>query len=375
MDPGLREVRLHRLALYQFKCYPELQLDFEKQVVCLLGHNGAGKTNLLDAIHYLAFCKSYFNSVDAQNIRTGGDACSISGEFTRGGMPESIHVAWKRNQRKTVRRNQKEYERLSSHIGLLPAVIITPYDTDLVLEGSETRRRFLDGTLSQVDPVYLEHLVRYGQALQQRNTLLRQMARSGSFSESFFESWDYQLELHATPIHERRKAFFDSFSELFRGIYGWISGSREAPELHYETDMADEPLSVRLRAALPKDRALERTTCGVHKDDISFLLDGLSLKRFGSQGQQKSFLISLKLAQLLYLRNTSGWCPILMLDDLFDKLDEERVWNLLRWLRQEHPGQLFITDTHLERIPQLLTRLEMSFEAWEIRNASALRIS
>lgn len=374
MEYGLRDIHLTRLSLYQFKCYPEAVLGFSQPVVCFLGHNGAGKTNLLDAIHYLSFSKSYFHSVDAQAILSGKEECSISGEFIRGGQPEVITCAWKKGQRKVLRRNHKEYDKLARHIGLLPAVMITPYDMELILGGSEERRRFVDSTLSQVSAPYLDHLIQYNQALQQRNALLKQLGRSGSFDPEVLEPWDHRLALHGEAIFTQRSAFFRDFLPLFIPVYRELSGDRETPSITYLSDQQQGPLSDQLREALPRDRVLERTTRGAHKDELELELDGFALRRFGSQGQQKSFLISLKLAQLLYLRDQTGMNPMLMLDDLYDKLDESRVHNLLRWIHAHHRGQLFITDTHLHRIPALLRSLGISHEAWEIDQAACRRM-
>jgi DNA replication and repair protein RecF len=368
MEHGLRDIQLTRLSLYQFKCYPEAHLTFSSPVVCFLGHNGAGKTNLLDAIHYLSFSKSYFNSVDAQNISSDKEECSITGEFVRGGQPELISCAWRKGQRKVLRRNQKEYDKLAQHIGLLPAVMITPYDVDLILEGSEVRRRFIDSTLSQISPAYLDHLVQYNQALQQRNALLKQLGRS--VTHDLTEPWDHQLAVHGEAIYAERSAFIEAFLPLFVQVYREISGGRETPSLRYSSDLHSGKLMDQLRDTLERDKALERTTKGIHKDELEFDLDDRMIRKFGSQGQQKSFLISLKLAQLMYLRDKSGMNPLLMLDDLYDKLDESRVHNLLRWIHDHHQGQLFITDTHPDRIPNLLKGLHISHEVWDVDQAA-----
>jgi len=373
MEPVNRDIRLNRLSLYQFKSYPEVSLEFDHAVVCFLGHNGAGKTNLLDAIHYLSFSKSYFHNVDAAHIATGGEESAITGEFIRGEFPELITCAWRKNQRKVLKRNHKEYDKLSQHIGLLPAVMITPYDVELILEGSETRRRFIDATLSQVSPVYLDHLLQYNQALQQRNALLKQSGKSGSHHEALFEPWDHRLSHHGEAIFNQRKEFVESFQTLFETVYLHITGGKETPSLKYLTDLEDGPLLTQLTACIQKDRMLERTTKGIHKDEIEFYLDHRMIKRFGSQGQQKSFLISLKLAQLMYLREKTGLNPLLLLDDLYDKLDESRVNNLLHWIGEFHRGQIFITDTHPDRIPALLSGLNLSFELWDVEDSKVVK--
>lgn len=375
MKEGIRDIRLNRLSLYQFKSYADASLEFDVAVVCFLGNNGAGKTNLLDAIHYLSFSKSYFNSVDAQNIAEGLDECSITGTFERGGLPEQMVCAWRKGQRKTLRRNGKEYDKLSQHIGLLPSVMITPYDIDLILEGSEVRRRFVDSTLSQVSPAYLEHLIQYNQALQQRNALLRQSARSTQLPDELLEPWDVQLIAHGEAIYEARNQFARAFTEVFAETYQALSQGREQPAFAYQSDLENDRLHELLTQSRQKDRMLERTTQGIHKDELNFLLDGRMLRKFGSQGQQKTYLIALKLAQLIYLREQTGLNPLLMLDDLYDKLDESRVHNLLHWLHNHHRGQLFITDTHPQRIPELLRRIGVEHEAWEVRDSRAVRIN
>lgn len=363
-------LRLERLTLYQFKNYESLEITFDKSVVCFLGNNGEGKTNLLDAIHYLSFSKSYFNTIDGQNIRQGEEQASVSGEFERQGQPEMIHCAIRKSQRKIFKRNHKEYERLSEHIGLFPSVMITPYDIELILEGSEVRRKFIDATISQYSAAYLENLMQYNQALQQRNNLLKTMNRSGSFSSELLEPWDHRLSMHADIINRERAAFIEAFSPVFLEVYHHISGGKEEVKISLQAEHADAPLIDKLAQCRERDRVLERTTVGPHKDDLDFLLNGRSLKKFASQGQQKSFLIALKLAQYLILKKNTQLVPILLLDDLYDKVDETRVLNLLQWLIEHHPGQVFITDTHVDRIPALLQRLNAGYNAFIISQNS-----
>lgn len=363
-----QNLELKQLKLYQFKNYESIELRFDRPIVCFLGNNGEGKTNLLDAIHYLCFSKSYFNTIDSQNIRNGEDQSGIAGEFLRNDIPENLHCAIRRGQKKVFRRNNKEYDRLSEHIGHFPSVMITPYDIELILEGSEVRRRFIDSTISQYSSAYLENLMQYNHALQHRNNLLKQMSRSGQFNAEALEPWDYRLDMHATVIRKERMRFMDDFLPLFGDVYAFISGDREKPDIRYDHDDLSIPLIDLLFKNRDRDRVLERTTGGPHKDDLDFILSGLSLKKFGSQGQQKSFLISLKLAQYLLLSGKSGVCPILLLDDLYDKVDELRVSNLLRWLTEHHRGQIFITDTHSDRIPVLLQTMGASYTAFRIEN-------
>jgi DNA replication and repair protein RecF len=373
----LREAPLSiaKLSLFQFKNYESIEINFDAPVVCFLGDNGEGKTNLLDAIHYLTSCKSYFNAVDSQNIKSGEDQGSIAGEFMRNYQPEMVHCALRKNQRKIFKRNHKEYDRLAEHIGFLPSVIITPYDIELILEGSEVRRKFVDITISQYSNKYLEHLVAYNQALSQRNNLLKSFGKSGKYTPELLEPWDFQLVQHATFIYEERLKFFEKFIPVFNGMYQTISNGKEQASLEYKSDLATDSLENLLLKNRDKDKFLERTSAGIHKDELEFLLDGHPLKKFASQGQQKSYLIALKLAQYLTLKQENEATPILLLDDLYDKVDETRVGNLLAWLHQNHRGQIFITDTHTDRIPALLSKMEAKFEAFHIQKNAASKMS
>lgn len=361
-------LELKRLKLYQFKNYESIEISFDEHINCFLGNNGEGKTNLLDAIHYLCFTKSYFNAIDAQNIRNGEEQCSITGDFLRNEIPEELHCAIRKGQRKVLKRNNKEYDRLSEHIGHFPSVMITPYDIELILDGSEVRRKFIDATISQYSVNYLEQLIQYNHALQSRNNLLKQMGKSNAFMAEHLEPWDHRLDMHAQTIFSERQHFIDTFLPLFKEVYAYITGDKENPDIRYEHDDMSQGLLPLLEKNKDRDRILERTSAGPHKDDLDFMLGGISLKKFGSQGQQKSFLIALKLAQYLIITRKSGIYPILLLDDLYDKVDETRVSNLLKWLTEHHFGQIFITDTHVDRIPALLQRLDAKHKAFKIQN-------
>jgi DNA replication and repair protein RecF len=358
---------LNRLVLYNFKSYEQAEFDFSAPVICITGNNGCGKTNLLDAIHYLSYCKSYFNPIDSQNIRQGEEQCSITAEVARGTSEEQLICAMRAGQRKIFKRNHKEYDRLADHIGWMPSVIITPYDGELIHEGSEVRRKFLDSTISQLSRPYLDHLIQYNHSLLQRNNLLKSMGQQRRFNAELLEPWDFQLVRHGEVIHEARTNYLKAYIPLFSTIYEEISGVAEIPSISYSSDLNDQKFGEILIANHERDRHAERTTVGIHKDELEFTLRGMSLKKYASQGQQKSFLIALKLAQFVYLRNIQRYNPILMLDDLFDKLDESRVSNLLSWLKRHQVGQVFITDTHSDRIPMLLDQLEMASETWNIQ--------
>jgi DNA replication and repair protein RecF len=374
-DEQMLRVKLERLTLYQFKNYASAELHFSAPVVCFLGNNGSGKTNLLDAIHYLSISKSYFNTADSQNIQHGEDQCSITGDFVRGEMPEHVVCTLRKGLRKVFKRNHKEYDRMADHIGLLPSVIITPYDAELIYDGSEVRRKFMDSTISQRSAIYLDHLIQYNQALQQRNNLLKQMAERNQFSEELLEPWDFQLTNHGNVLFEMRKAFAVEFAPLFERIYHFVTNGKEAPSVKYIADLDSSSFEELLTKSRQKDRVLQRTCVGIHKDELDFDLNGLSLKKYASQGQQKSFLISLKLAQLAYLKQHLKINPLLLLDDLYDKVDDGRVARLLLWLKENPCGHVFITDTNTERIPAILQSMHMDMQCFEVNDAAIQPIS
>lgn len=368
------EIRLRRLTLFNFKNYLELVLESHADVICFLGPNGSGKTNLLDAVHYLCNCKSYFNPMDAQNIAFGEQQMVISGVFERKGEQEEIVCALKRNQRKIFKRNHKEYERLIDHYGWLPCVMITPYDIDLIWEGSEIRRKFIDSTLSQFSRSYLDHLIAYNHALLQRNAVLKTYAGQVHFPEEFIELWDVKLIDHAAFIHEERKSFLTNFTAVFNQVYRRISGDAEQVSLRYMSELNEHSLEYLLKTNQQRDRRLERTGSGVHKDDLEFLIEGHPIKKFASQGQQKSFLFALKFTQYLFIRENLQLNPILMLDDFFDKIDALRVNNILDWLKENHVGQIFITDTSTTRVLELLRSRDIAFDAREIAGGKIVSV-
>lgn len=348
---------LNRLHLLNFKNYSETEVTLSSKINCLVGPNGAGKTNILDAIYYLSFLKSYLNNTDQLNVRHGNDFFVVEGWFDRDGHEEHIHCAVHKEQKKKARRNKKEYERLQDHIGLLPLVIISPYDKDLISEGSALRRKFMDSVISQYDAEYLDQLVRYKRILDQRNSLLKYFAQNRTFDKDTLEVYDHQLIELANAIFPKRKAFIESFVPLFSEIYRSISKKQERVSLVYESDMLNGDLGQLLVKNLSKDRVLQFTSMGVHKDDLGFYLDDVPIKKIGSQGQQKTFVISLKLAQFEYLHRQNGFKPILLLDDIFDKLDEQRVEALVQMVNEHRFGQIFITDTHPERTKAVIKRV------------------
>ena len=361
---SMDEIRLQKLSLYHFKNYEELSVETHASANCFVGKNGSGKTNLLDAIYYLSTCKSYFNAIDSQNIQFDADQFAITGEFYRHGISEQIICSVRRNQRKIFKRNFKEYDRLSEHIGLLPCVMVTPYDIELIWDGSEVRRKFLDSTLAQLSRSYLDDLIAYNHALLQRNTVLKTYSKQAHFPDDFLEIWDAQLIERATQIHEARSSFLQKFSGVFQRVYREISGGNEEVSFHFDSELNQTDMQQLLKNNARRDRQLERTSSGIHRDDIDFLMEGNPLKKFASQGQQKSFLFALKFAQYLFMRESAGVSPILLLDDFFDKIDESRVANIIGWLARNEIGQLFITDTSIERLPALLKKTGLDFRAW-----------
>ena len=350
---------LDRLILTNFKNYTEADISLCGNVNCFIGNNGAGKTNLLDAVYYLSFCKSYFNPVDQQNIRLGTDFFAIHGHY--GDTVYSCIL--KRGQAKQMRCNKKAYKALMEHIGKLPLVMVSPSDQSLITGGSDLRRKFVDGVISQTDRTYLEHLIQYGKTLEQRNRLLKQMWEDRVWEEAMVAVWDEQLIRHGEYLYDCRQQFITDFIPLFEEYYHNIAGTDEPGIIAYQRD--ERSLDIQLYESRQADKYAQYTTCGPHKDDILFSLgEEMSVKRFGSQGQQKSFALALKLAQFQYLNDHLGQKPILLLDDIFDKLDMLRVKQLIALVGSERFGQVLLTDTQpwrvqaiFDELPQLEHRL------------------
>lgn len=345
---------LSSLKLTQFKNYESQQLSFSPRLNCFVGFNGAGKTNLLEAIYYLCMSKGYGSAADQYSIRHGDHVARIDGNFwLEDGREDRIVVKLRKRQRKMIERNGTAYERISEHVGRYPVVIVTPDDIKLVLEGSSTRRKLLDNSLSQTDPVYLNHLIAYNKLLDNRNARLKELEGRRDHT-GLLEVYNQQMEEPAVYIHEKRQAFVAPFTTLLREAYGTISGQREEVMLEYRSQLNDLNWSELIAQRADKDRLLQRTTGGVHRDELVFSQDGHPLRRVASQGQLKSFVLSLKLAQYRLLEGSTHRTPILLLDDIFDKLDAERVGQLLDLVTGTTFGQLFITDTDPERLTALV---------------------
>jgi DNA replication and repair protein RecF len=358
---------LQRLTVSNFKNYEEASLQFSDKINCFIGDNGAGKTNLLDAIHYLSFCKSYFNPVDTQNIRHHENFFSIHGTYLKNGdSQDTISCIQKTEHRKIFKFNQKEYERLADHIGLFPLVMVSPYDRDLINEGSELRRKYLDGVISQFDKVYLDNLINYNKALAQRNALLKHFAETRSFNPSMLDIWDRQLTDYGQKIHEKRASFLTDFIPIFQRYFDIISEGKETVAIQYISQLFEKELDQLLAVSVEKDRMARFTTQGIHKDDLELLISGYPLKKFGSQGQQKSFVVAIKLAQFDYTRNIKGFKPVLLFDDIFDKLDEKRVHQIIRLVSENSFGQVFISDTQRSRIERLFEEVDIDHRIFSI---------
>ena len=359
---------LKNISLLNFKNYASAELNFAKTVNVFVGNNGAGKTNLLDAIHYLCLCKSYFNPIDSQQIKTNEDIFLIQGNFDREEKNEKITCGLKRNQKKQFKRNKKEYDKLANHIGLFPLVMISPNDVNLIMDGSEERRKFIDNVISQTDSVYLDELIVYNKHLLNRNGLLKQVAATRKLDVALLEILNEQLIFSGNKIFEKRKQFLLDFIPLFNQHYSYITDNAEFVSLNYHSQLNEQSFEDLLKHAIEKDRILERTTVGIHKDELLFAIGDMPLKKFGSQGQQKSFLIALKLAQYTYLQKFKKFKPLLLLDDIFDKLDDLRVRKLMEMVSHQDFGQIFITDTGKERVLSVFKEIKVPVTLFEVAN-------
>jgi DNA replication and repair protein RecF len=357
---------LKSLSLVNYKNFDSKNLDFDPTINCLVGKNGIGKTNILDAIYHLCFGKSYFNPVATQNIKHGTDFFMIDGEFQKNEREEKIVCSFKKGMKKVIKRNGKAYEKFSEHIGFLPLVIISPADRDLIVEGSDTRRKFIDGVISQSDKEYLHSLIKYNKILAQRNSLLKYFAANRTFDKDALAVYNDQLNTFGTEIFKKRSKFLESFIPIFQEQYANISKKEEGVLLAYQSKLFDNNLDELLQSALEKDRALQYTSVGIHKDDLDFTIDGHPIKKFGSQGQQKSFLIALKLAQFHFIKTQAKTTPILLLDDIFDKLDENRVAQIVSLVDNDEFGQLFISDTHEDRTEKVVKNINQSYKIFNL---------
>ncbi|GAA3575500.1 DNA replication/repair protein RecF [Snuella lapsa] len=357
---------LKSLSLLNYKNFDNKTFTFNSKINCIVGNNGIGKTNILDAIYHLSFGKSYFNPVATQNIKHDEAFFVINGDYIKGDAIEKVVISLKRGQKKVIKRNGKEYDKFSDHIGFLPLVIISPADRNLIIEGSDTRRKFIDSVISQSNKNYLSHLIKYNKVLAQRNALLKYFALNHTFNADTIDIYNTQLSDYGTYIFKERAAFLETFIPIFKARYKAISNGNETVDLVYHSDLFDNDLNSLLQSALNKDKALQYTSTGIHKDDLHFNIESHPIKKFGSQGQQKSFLIALKLAQFDFIKKQSGVNPILLLDDIFDKLDAQRVSQIIKLVDDENFGQIFISDTHAERTEEAVKQVHQSYEIFKL---------
>ena len=357
---------LQKLSLLNYKNFESVSFEFDTKINCFVGLNGVGKTNVLDAIYHLSFGKSYFYPITLQNIKHGSEFFVVEGHYKKENQPENIIVSVKKGQKKLIKRNGKIYKRFSEHIGFLPLVIISPSDRDLIVEGSETRRKFIDGVISQGDKAYLETLLKYNKTLSQRNSLLKYFVVNNTFNEDALAIYNEQLNSFGSSIFEKRSAFLEAFQPIFLERYRSISNDHESVNLVYKSQLHTQPLNQLLDENLAKDRITQYTNVGVHKDDLLFEMGGHPIKKYGSQGQQKSYLVALKLAQFDFIKKQSNLTPILLLDDIFDKLDEQRVSQIINLVNEDNFGQLFISDTHADRTENVVKSVHQSYKMFSL---------
>lgn len=357
---------LENLSLLNYKNFETVSFQFDSKINCLVGNNGVGKTNVLDAIYHLSFGKSYFNPLTVQNIKHGEEFFVIEGNYTKKNREEKIIVSAKRGHKKVIKRNGKSYNRFSEHIGFLPLVIVSPTDRDLIIEGSDTRRKFIDGVISQGDSNYLQTLLNYNKVLTQRNSLLKYFAINNTYNQETLDIYNLQLHDLGTTIFEKRKEFLEEFMPIFLKRYQSISNSKESVTLSYKSQLNEKELLVLLEENSAKDKITQYSNYGIHKDDLNFEIEEHPIKKFGSQGQQKSYLIALKLAQFDFIKAHSKVNPILLMDDIFDKLDELRVAQIISLVKNEDFGQLFISDTHSDRTENVIKKIHQSYKMFKL---------
>ncbi len=367
---------IKRISLLNYKNIVEVDLTFSNKLNCFFGLNGMGKTNLLDAIYYLSFCKSATNPIDSQNIRHGADFFMIQGWYDSLEKEveelDEIYCGVKRRQKKQFKRNKKEYTKLSDHIGRIPLVMVTPADSVLILGGSDERRKFMDVVISQYDKKYLSALIQYNKAMAHRNALLKNDER---IADDEFVIWEEIMAETGTFVHEGRVRFIEEFTPIFQEFYSLISTGQEKVRLTYSCQLFEDPLSTLLSQSRERDRIMGFSLKGIHKDDLVMELGGFPIKKEGSEGQTKTFLIALKLAQFAYLKRTGAKTPLLLLDDIFDKLDAERVEQIVKLVASDAFGQIFITDTNREYLDSILQKIGGDYKMFQVMNGQVEELS
>lgn len=357
---------LKKLHLVNYKNFASAEFNFNPKINCFIGNNGVGKTNVLDAIYYLSFTKGYFNNIASQHIKHNEMFFVVEGNYINKDKEFTIHCSLKKGHKKMVKNNGKEYEKLSEHIGTIPLVIISPYDSNLISEGSDTRRKFIDSVISQSKTTYLNSLLKYNKLLAQRNSLLKYFASNHTFDSLNLAVYDEQIIPLGQYIHQKRSEFLKAFTPIFKQRYLEISNGNENVEITYKSQLNETNFAELLQKNRQKDRLTQYSTQGIHKDDLLFNINDFPVKKFGSQGQQKSFLIALKLAQFDFIKKQSGKKPILLLDDIFDKLDDNRVTQLIKLVNDTNFGQIFITDTHQERTENTIKKTNQKYQFFNL---------
>jgi len=359
-------MHLKKLSLTNFKNYGQAELEFSPRINCIVGNNGVGKTNILDAIHYLSLTKSFFNPIDSISIRHNEEFFIIQGFFMKNGEEDNIFCSFHRQKQKTLRQNGKEYDRLSDHVGRFPVVMISPADSALIAGGSDERRKFMNKIISQYNPSYLDAVLNYNKALQQRNRLLKDFSLYRNFDQDMLTVWDAQLVRFGAYAFSERDKLIEEMVPVFCEYYSLVANENEKVRLVYKSQLAQGDPADLLMASVDKDRSLEYTTTGIHKDDLLFELNDYPVRSLGSQGQQKSYLVALKLAKFDYIKKKAGFAPILLLDDIFDKFDSDRVAHIIRLVGNHRFGQIFITDTHQERLQEILDTVDTDYKLFRI---------
>ncbi|MCQ2287125.1 MAG: DNA replication/repair protein RecF [Bacteroidales bacterium] len=360
---------LKSIKLSHFKNHEEIDFQFNANVNGIVGENGSGKTNLLDAIHYLSFCKSFFSSQDKFSVRFGADFFAIHGEFAAFDDEKNnkISCTYQVNGRKIMKSNGKEYDRLSDHIGKYPLVMVSPYDHDIINDGSELRRKFFDMIISQFDAEYLLQLISYQKVINQRNSILKKFIETRHSDTALLSIFNEQLIPLGNYIHLKRNEFLKELLPIIQSYYSQLSGNQEEIEVIFEYGLSNISFEEGLKSTQQADEKCGFTTFGIHKDDFNFLINGNPIKRFGSQGQQKSFVLAIRLSQFDYIYQKKGIKPILLLDDIFDKLDKKRTAHLLDLVGKDHFGQVFLSDTDENRILNILNEYHLDNSIFKIK--------
>lgn len=364
-------MQLNSLKLQNFKNFEGQHLEFQNKINCFIGPNGVGKTNLLDAMYHLAFGKSYFQASSRDCIKFGSDYFYIEGLFQKNGVEEKVICSYKIESKKTLSCNDKVVKKLSDHIGLIPTVMVSPYDRNLIDGPSRERRKFVDGVISQINGEFLQNLLTYNKVLTNRNAYLKLVAIKKQFDKQILETYNQQLKTAGNYLYIHRKSFVEQFTPILTKRYDHISSKSESIGLTFQSQLHDSNLAELLKESLDTDLRLGYTTKGVHRDDLGISLKDKPIRKFGSQGQQKSVLTALKLAQFDFLKSKTNTSPLLLLDDAFDKLDQSRVYQIINLVDDEYFSQIFVTDTNIDRTHQVLSNLKTDYQIFELEKLLA----